>query len=88
MMREGLHPKAHLTKRRNMRAGLLTRTKILVTLEKGEKHAKEVAVTAEVSYSTVIHHLRLLEAEKITRRRGERKPFLWELTGAGQQRLI
>ena len=71
-----------------MRAGLLTRTKILVILEKGEKHTKEVAVTAKISYSTVIHHLRLLEAEKITRRKGERKPFLWELTGAGQQRLI
>lgn len=87
-MKEGFHPKARLTKRRNIRAGLSTRTKILIALESGEKHAKEVAATAKVSYPTVIHHLRLLEDEKIARRKGERKPFLWELTGAGQQRLI
>ncbi|MBS7643542.1 winged helix-turn-helix transcriptional regulator [Candidatus Bathyarchaeota archaeon] len=87
-MKESFHPKARLTKRRNIRTGLSTRTKILIALEKGEKHAKEVAVLANVSYHTVIHHLRLLEDEKIARRKGERKPFLWELTGVGQQRLI
>ncbi|MCW4055674.1 MAG: hypothetical protein NWE82_02685 [Candidatus Bathyarchaeota archaeon] len=39
-----------------------------------------------MSYSATLYHLHLLEAENILVRKGK-KPYFWELTGAGQQRL-
>ena len=37
-------------------------------------------------YGVVIHHLKLLETEKIVERKGKR-PHVWLLTGLGQKRL-
>jgi hypothetical protein len=57
-----------------------------MALEKTGTNAKGIVNMTGLSYNIVFHHLRLLEAEKVVTRKGE-KPFLWELTGAGQQRL-
>jgi predicted ArsR family transcriptional regulator len=65
---------------------LVARTKIVLLLEKGEFTARTLAEKIGMSYSAVLHHLHLLETEKIIGRKGS-KPFLWGLTGAGQQRL-
>ncbi len=86
MSREAYHPKAFLTLRRNVRPGLIARTHIVSLLEEVGMNAKTIAQETELSYATILHHLHLLEAEHILLRRGKR-PYLWELTGAGQQRL-
>ena len=85
-MKESYHPKAFLSLTRNVRLGLVARTKIVSLLEKGEFTARVLAEKIGMSYSAVLHHLHLLETERIIGRKGTR-PFLWNLTGAGQQRL-
>jgi len=71
---------------RNVRLGLVARTKIVLLLEKGRATTRALAEKIGLSYSAVLHHLHLLEKENIIGRKGA-KPFLWNLTGAGQQRL-
>ncbi len=80
------HPKAFLTLKRNVHPGLLARTRIILILEKEASNAKKLAQETGLSYASVLHHLHLLEAENILACKGKR-PYLWELTGAGQQRL-
>lgn len=80
------HPKAFLTLKRNVQQGLLVRTKIVLVLEKKASNAKNVMQETGLSYASVLYHLHLLEAENILTRKGKR-PYFWELTGAGQQRL-
>jgi len=80
------HPKAFLTQKRNVQRGLLARTRIISILEKDTSNAKRLAQETGLSYASVLYHLHLLGAENILTRRGKR-PYVWKLTGAGQQRL-
>jgi len=80
------HPKAFLSLKRNVRPGLLARTKIVLILEKKASNTKSITQETGLSYASVLHHLHLLEAENILTRKGKRS-YVWELTGAGQQRL-
>ncbi|MGD8506101.1 MAG: winged helix-turn-helix domain-containing protein [Candidatus Bathyarchaeota archaeon] len=86
-MKEKYHSKAFLVEKRNVRLGLIARSRIVHLLEKQPSNAKAIAEGAKMSYAAVLHHLHLFEAEKVVVRRGKR-PFQWELTGAGQQALI
>jgi len=43
--------------------------------------------TTGLGYNVVVHHLRLLGAEGVVVKKGEKKPYVWQLTGVGQQRL-
>lgn len=63
------------------------RTQIIAMLENRACDAKEVSKKTGLSYKVVLYHLHLLEAENILNRSGKR-PYVWHLTGAGQQRLI
>jgi predicted ArsR family transcriptional regulator len=81
------HPNAYLSETRNVRQGLTTRTKILRILERKDATANVLAKEAKLNYNVVLHHLRLFATEKIVIRKKSKKPFLWELTGIGQQRL-
>jgi predicted transcriptional regulator len=85
-LKASFHPKAFLSQKRNVKLGLTARTRLILALEKAGSNARSVASTTGLNYKIVLHHLRLLEAEKVLIRKGK-KPFLWELTGAGQQRL-
>lgn len=87
MLKKGYHPKAFLTRRKNVTRGLTVRSSIIAALEKeGPLNAKKLAEKVNVSYSSILHHLRLLEIEKaVVRQSGTR---LWKITGVGQQRLI
>jgi predicted transcriptional regulator len=80
------HPKAFLSLKRNVRPGLLARTKIVLILEKKPSNTKSITQETGLSYDSVLHHLHLLETENIVTRKGKRSQ-VWELTGAGQQRL-
>ena len=85
-MKRAHHPNAFLTLIRNYTRGLVARTGILSVLERGIANAKAIAQKTGLKYGTVLYHLHLLESEKILRV-GEKKPYVWEVTGAGQQRL-
>ena len=87
MFRIAHHPKAFLTLKRNVQPGLSARTQIISVLEKRVCDAKTISHETGLSYKTVLYHLHLLEAENILNHRG-RRSYVWELTGAGQQRLI
>jgi len=86
MLKESYHPKAFLSLKKNVRPGLVTRTRIISVLERGAFNIKTIAQETGLHYATVLRHVHLLEAEDILTRKGNR-PYLWELTGAGQQRL-
>ncbi|RJS79589.1 hypothetical protein CW708_01980 [Candidatus Bathyarchaeota archaeon] len=87
MLREVYHPNAYLSDLRNIKLGLKARTKILDFLEKRfPVDAKTIARETKLHYNVVIHHLKLLETEKIVERSGGR-PYFWKLTGLGQRRL-
>jgi len=86
MFKGAYHPNAFLSTRRNIRPGLVARTKIVLLLEKKVLNTKALVEHTKLSYSSVRYHLRLLETEKIISHKGN-KPYSWELTGAGQQRL-
>jgi predicted transcriptional regulator len=87
MLKQTYHPNAYLANLRNIRRGLRARTKVLNALEKGSGDAKTVAQEAALHYSVVMHHLKLLQSERIVRR-AVGKPSVWTLTGAGQKRLV
>jgi len=86
MFKVAYHPKAFLSLKRNVKPGLLARTKIVLILEKKASNAKSITEEIGLSYASVLHHLHLLEAENSITHKG-RKSYIWELTGAGQQRL-
>jgi predicted transcriptional regulator len=72
---------------KNVKRGLKARTKILAALETRSSNAATIAKEKSLSYGVVIHHLRLLEKERIVNRKGKR-PYFWVLTGLGQKRLV
>ncbi len=91
------HPNAYLERRRNVVKGLKARTKILDALatamskseevrdeKENELAIKAISRSAAMSYSSSLHHLRLLEEEKIVKREGKR-PYIWKVTGKGQR---
>lgn len=82
-----LHPKAYLTSKRNVKAGLVSRSKILVVLEKGRKSASAIAKESALSYDCVAYHLKALRRERLVDRLTKTKPFTWGLTPFGQQKL-
>ena len=87
-MKRAFHPRAFLSRKRNVRLGLVARTKILQALERRESDVKDIMSLGELKYNVVAHHLRLLEAERVVVKKGGKKPYVWQLTGGGQQRLV
>jgi DNA-binding transcriptional ArsR family regulator len=87
MLKEPYHPKAYLKDAKNVKRGLLARTRILNVLDRGPADAKTLAEQTQMRYNVVMHHLRLLEAEGLVERKRS-KPNVWALTGLGQKRLI
>ncbi len=81
-----MHPNAYLTNIRNVNCGLKARNKLLETLDSNPCSAGKIVEEASLSYSVVMHHLRLLEKEGIVHHKGSR-PYYWESTGLGQKRL-
>lgn len=82
-----LHPKAYLTSKRNVKAGLVSRTKILFVLEKGRRSASEIAKETALSYECVAYHLVTMKKDRLVDRGATKRPFAWSLTPFGQQKL-
>jgi predicted transcriptional regulator len=87
MPKESHHPKAYLQQIKNVRNGVLARTKILDVLDRGPFGISAISEETSQSYGVILHHLRLLEAEGSVTRAGK-KPYSWVLTGIGQRRLV
>jgi len=87
MFKDSYHPKAFLLHKKNVKRGLTARSKIVFSLEERPLTARMLAEKIGLRYASILHHLRLLRAERIAIRQVE-KPYLWKLTGVGQQRLI
>ena len=85
--RPTLHPKAYLTSKRNVKAGLISRSKILLALEKGRKSASAIATEAGLSYECVTYHLKTMKKERLVDKLTKGRPFTWSLTPFGQQKL-
>ena len=81
-----MHPKAYLTTKRNVKAGLRARSKILFVLEEGKRGAPDLSKRSGLSYACVTYHLRSMTKERLVERSRQR-PYLWTLTKFGQQRL-
>jgi predicted transcriptional regulator len=82
-----LHPKAYLKSKRNVRAGLISRSKILRTLEKGPRGTRDIARETALSYKCAAYHLGAMRKDRLVEKVGKRKPFSWQVTPYGQQSL-
>ena len=82
-----LHPKAYLTSKRNVKAGLIARTKILLALERGTKKVSSLASETALSYDCVAYHLNVMRKDRLVDRTAEKRPFIWGVTPFGQQKL-
>ena len=82
------HPNAFLQLKRNVKAGLVARTKILNVLETGNRSARDVCRESSLSYACVIYHLKSLKTEKLVSCSSTKKPFIWAPTKLGQQKLF
>jgi len=58
-----------------------------MVLEQQVSEVRGIVNSSGLNYRVVVYHLRLLEAEHVVLRKGGKRPFIWELTGVGQQRL-
>ena len=58
-----------------------------MVLEQQPSEVRGIVNSSDLNYRVVVYHLRLLEAEHIAVRKGSKRPYVWELTGVGQQRL-
>lgn len=87
MLKIAYNPNAYLTRRRNVRLGLVARSKILQVVEKQAATIRVITDSTGLKYPVVLYHLRLLEGEKVVQRQGGKKPYAWGLTGIGQKRL-
>jgi predicted transcriptional regulator len=82
-----MHPKAYLATKRNVKAGLRARSKILFVLEEAKRGATGISKLSGLGYDCVIYHLRSMRKERLVER-SKRRPYLWSLTVFGQQRLV
>jgi predicted transcriptional regulator len=82
-----LHPKAYLTSKRNVKAGLVARTKILHVLEKGRNSTSKIAKEATLSYDCVAYHLKAMKKDRLVDKESKKRPFTWGPTPFGQQEL-
>ena len=82
------NPNAYLTHRRNVRLGLVARTRVLDVVENKESTIKEIRQATGLTFGVVLYHLNLLEEERVVQRKGGKKPYSWVLTGVGQKRLV
>jgi predicted transcriptional regulator len=85
--KQAFHPKAYLTSKRNVKAGLISRSKILIALERERRKARDIARETALSYECVAYHLKAMKTDRLVDKMGKGKPFTWSLTPFGQQKL-
>ncbi len=86
MKSQPIHPKAFLTRRRNVKVGVRARSLILSSLEGGPKKTREICRETGFSYLKVAYHLKSLLRERFLES-GRKRPYVWTITEYGQQTL-
>jgi predicted transcriptional regulator len=86
MAKTEIHQKAYLVSKRNVKAGLRSRSKILFILEGAKIAASDISKRSGLGYACVVYHLRSLRKERLVERSRQR-PYVWTVTKFGQQRL-
>jgi predicted transcriptional regulator len=86
MARNEVHPKAYLSTKRNVKAGLRARSKTLFILEEAKRSASDISKRSGLGYDCITYHLRSMRKERLVERSRQR-PYVWALTRFGQQRL-
>mgnify|MGYP001080111302 CR=1 FL=1 len=86
MAKTEIHPKAYLASKRNVKAGLRSRSKILFLLERAKTGASDISKQSGLGYACVVYHLRSMRKEHLVERSGQR-PYVWAVTKFGQQWL-
>jgi len=86
MTKAEMHPKAFLATKRNVKAGLRARSKILFVLEEAKRGAVDISKRSGLGYDCVTYHLRSMRRERLVER-SKQRPYIWVLTAFGQQRL-
>jgi len=81
-----IHPKAFLSKRKNVIRGLVARTKIAKSLERSAMSVADIARATGLSKRRVAYHLAALRMEKLAVP-SKKRPVSWTLTQYGQQAL-
>jgi predicted transcriptional regulator len=88
MLKIAYNPNAYLTQKRNVRLGLVARSKVLQVVEKQAASIRVIRDATGLKYAVILYHLKLLEREKVVQRQGGKKPYAWMFTGIGQRRLV
>lgn len=81
-----IHPKAYLSKKRNVKAGLVARSKILFFLEEHRTSIPDISNETGLSYECIAYHLRSMIRERLVER-SRHRPYVWAVTVFGQQKL-
>lgn len=82
-----ISPRAYLRRIKNVRQGLLTRSRIISLLSQSASTTRRLASNIGLSQSAIRRHLRNMAAEGIVEKRKIGGRVLWRLTGIGQRTL-
>jgi predicted transcriptional regulator len=72
---------------RNVSRGLVSRSKIIDTMEKGRTRIIEISEKTGLTESCVSHHLRLLLKQRVVSAAAVGRGNRWTLTKYGQEKL-
>ena len=90
MKRSGaaIDARAYLSGMRNTERGLRTRSRIIQVLTtKGTASVPEISSVLPRCKETIRRHLKNMEHRRIAVKVRKKRPFIWNLSGAGQQSL-
>jgi predicted transcriptional regulator len=73
---------------RNVSRGLVSRTKIIETIERGKNNIPEISEKAGLSQSCVGYHLKLLLKQRVVGVAHSGRAGRWTLTKYGQEKLF
>ncbi|MFQ5911536.1 MAG: ArsR family transcriptional regulator, partial [Thermoplasmata archaeon] len=86
--RAAIDARAYLSGMRNIERGLQTRSSIIQVLAtKGSASVSEISSVLPRCQGTIRRHLRNMEDRRIAVKVRKKRPFIWDLSGAGQQSL-
>ncbi|MEM4021558.1 MAG: winged helix-turn-helix domain-containing protein [Nitrososphaerota archaeon] len=85
--RQIIRGRAYLRDLRNVRRGLLTRSKIIDALSRKTSTISQIAEEIGLSKSAVRRHLKNMLAEGIVEKLRFKGKILWKLSGSGQLNL-
>ncbi len=87
-MSPAYHPRAYLAGMRNVSRGLVSRTKILETMEQGRTRISEISEKSKLGTGCVSYHLKLMLSQKIVHVTQTGREGRWSLTKYGQEKLF